>query len=108
MTALPLTSLVTLFVLILLSLTAFNVGRARGRYGVKAPAVSGHEMFERAFRVQMNTLEGVVLMLPALWLRYGWISLSLMSCHMMRVISSPSISTTVPATLIFCMWFNLG
>jgi glutathione S-transferase len=27
-------------------------------------------MFERAFRVQMNTLEGVVLMLPALWL-YG-------------------------------------
>jgi glutathione S-transferase len=44
------------------------VGRARGRYGVKAPAVSGHEMFERAFRVQMNTLEGVVLMLPALWL----------------------------------------
>jgi glutathione S-transferase len=68
MTSLPLTSLVTLFVLILLSLTAFNVGRARGRYGVKAPAVTGHEMFERAFRVQMNTLEGVVLMLPALWL----------------------------------------
>jgi glutathione S-transferase len=68
MTSLPLTSLVTLLVLILLSLTAFNVGRARGRYGVKAPAVTGHEMFERAFRVQMNTLEGVVLMLPALWL----------------------------------------
>jgi glutathione S-transferase len=68
MTSLPLTSLVTLLVLILLSLTAFNVGRARGRYGVKAPAVTGHELFERAFRVQMNTLEGVVLMLPALWL----------------------------------------
>jgi glutathione S-transferase len=70
MTALPLTSLATLLILILLSFTAFNVGRARGRYGVKAPAVTGHEMFERAFRVQMNTLEGVVLMLPALWL-YG-------------------------------------
>ncbi len=68
MTSLPLTSLVTLLVLILLSLTAFNVGRARGRYGVKAPAVTGHELFERAFRVQMNTLEGVVLMFPALWL----------------------------------------
>ena len=68
MTSLPLTSLVTLLVLILLSLTAFNVGRARGRYGVKAPAVTGHELFERAFRVQMNTLEGGVLMLPALWL----------------------------------------
>ena len=42
------------------------VGRARGRYGVKAPAVSGHEMFERAWRVQMNTLELMVAFLPAL------------------------------------------
>ena len=33
-----------------------QVGRARGRYGVKAPAVSGHEGFERIYRVQMNTL----------------------------------------------------
>lgn len=42
------------------------VGRARDRYGVKAPAVSGHEMFDRAFRVQMNTLEQLVCFLPAL------------------------------------------
>jgi glutathione S-transferase len=42
------------------------VGRARGTYGVKAPAVSGHEMFERAYRVQMNTLELMVAFLPAL------------------------------------------
>ena len=42
------------------------VGRARGRYGVRAPAVSGHEMFERAYRVQMNTLELMVAFLPAL------------------------------------------
>lgn len=42
------------------------VGNARGRYGVKAPAVSGHEMFERAYRVQMNTLELIVAFLPAL------------------------------------------
>src|SRR6218665_1093050 len=33
--------------------------------------------------------------------RYGWMSLSLMACQMMRVISSPSSSTTVPSTLIF-------
>jgi uncharacterized MAPEG superfamily protein len=44
------------------------VGRARGKYGVKAPAVSGHEMFERAYRVQMNTLELMVAFLPALFI----------------------------------------
>lgn len=44
------------------------VGRARGRYGVKAPAVTGHEVFERYYRVQMNTLELLVALLPALWL----------------------------------------
>jgi hypothetical protein len=42
-------------------------GRARGRYGVKAPAVTGHEGFERAYRVQMNTLELLVALLPALY-----------------------------------------
>ena len=44
------------------------VGRARGRYGVKAPATSGHEGFERAYRVQMNTLELMVAFLPALFI----------------------------------------
>ncbi|MEZ5592086.1 MAG: MAPEG family protein [Gammaproteobacteria bacterium] len=42
------------------------VGKARGEYGVKAPATSGHEMFDRAFRVHMNTLELLVGFLPAL------------------------------------------
>ena len=44
------------------------VGRARGKYGVKAPAVSGNEMFERYYRVQMNTLELLVVFVPGLWL----------------------------------------
>ena len=44
------------------------VGRARVKYGVKAPAVIGHEMFERTWRVQMNTLEQLVAFLPALLL----------------------------------------
>ena len=43
------------------------VGRARGRYSVKAPAVTGHEGFERAYRVQMNTLELMVALLPSLF-----------------------------------------
>lgn len=41
------------------------VGQARGRYGVKAPAVTGHESFERIHRVQMNTLEQLAAFLPA-------------------------------------------
>ena len=42
------------------------VGRARARHGVKPPATSGHDLFERAFRVHMNTLEQLVGFLPAL------------------------------------------
>lgn len=44
------------------------VGQARGKYGVKAPAVTGAEMFERAYRVQMNTLEVMVCLLPAMYI----------------------------------------
>ena len=43
-------------------------GMARAKGGVQAPAVSGDEMFERAFRVQMNTLEQLAVTLPALWI----------------------------------------
>jgi len=48
------------------------VGRARDVYGVKAPATSGHEMFERYFRVQMNTLELLIVFVPALWMAAGY------------------------------------
>ena len=74
MTSLPLASVVTLLVILLMFFTALNVGRARHRYGIKAPAVTGHEMFERAFRVQMNTLENTALLLPALWLYAAFIN----------------------------------
>ena len=74
MTAFPLTSLITLLICILMLVTGFNVGRARGRYGIKAPAVTGHEMFERAYRIQMNTLENAALLLPALWVSAGFVS----------------------------------
>ena len=45
---------------------AFLVGRARDRYGVKAPATTGHEVFERYFRVQQNTLETLVAFIPGI------------------------------------------
>lgn len=44
------------------------VGRARGQYRVAAPAVSGHPVFERYFRVHQNTLEQLMAFVPAMWL----------------------------------------
>ena len=44
------------------------VGRARGKYGVKAPATTGHEVFERWFRVHYNTMELLVVFVPSIWL----------------------------------------
>jgi uncharacterized MAPEG superfamily protein len=61
-------ALVTLLTVLLQFATMWAVGRARERYEVKAPAVSGHPGFERALRVQMNTLEGTMMFLPVLWL----------------------------------------
>jgi len=54
--------------------TLWATGHARGKYGIQAPAISGHAAFERAWRVQMNTLEATVIFLPTLWLavQYGY------------------------------------
>jgi glutathione S-transferase len=46
----------------------FKVGGARGRFGVKAPAITGNDIFERHFRVQQNTLELLVALIPGLYL----------------------------------------
>jgi uncharacterized membrane protein YecN with MAPEG domain len=60
-------------VLALLEFFAFAllVARARTRYHVEAPAVTGNEMFERYFRAHMNTLEQLTIFVPALFL-FGW------------------------------------
>jgi uncharacterized MAPEG superfamily protein len=67
-------ALVVLLAVLLQFGTMFVVGHARGKYGIKAPATSGHPVFERAYRVQANTLEAVVMFLPTLWLavHYGF------------------------------------
>jgi len=46
----------------------FLTGRARANTGVKAPAITGHEDFERMYRVQVNSLEMLVAFLPALFI----------------------------------------
>lgn len=61
-------ALVTLATSLLLFVCAAYVGRCRVRFSIRAPAVSGHEQFEIAYRIQMNTIENIVLFLPALWI----------------------------------------
>jgi uncharacterized membrane protein YecN with MAPEG domain len=60
--------LIALLAILQLFVFSMLVGRARGRYGVKAPAMTGHDVFERTHRVHMNSLELIVVFLPALYL----------------------------------------
>jgi uncharacterized membrane protein YecN with MAPEG domain len=60
--------LVTVLALLQFLYFGILVSRARTRYGVKAPAVSGDATFERYYRVQVNTLELLVIFLPAMWM----------------------------------------
>ncbi len=50
------------------------VARARGRYNVPAPATTGNEVFERYFRVQMNTLEQLIIFIPSIWIFAHYVS----------------------------------
>ncbi len=64
-------SLVNLLVVIALFQYVFfatRVGNARVTYGIKAPATAGNPVFERYYRVQMNTLELLILLIPAVWM----------------------------------------
>jgi len=60
-------------VLLIVALAAAQVfilgllaGRARGQYGVPAPAMSGHPIFERWTRVHQNSIEQLVVFTPLL------------------------------------------
>ncbi len=64
----PLSGLVTLLCLFVLFWVTAMVGVARGKHGVKVPEMTGPEPFVWAVRVHLNTIEGLILFLPALWL----------------------------------------
>ena len=68
-----LVALITLLALVQYFVFGFQVGQMRAKHGVKAPAISGHPEFERMFRVQQNTMEQLVMFIPALWIcaQYG-------------------------------------
>ena len=63
-------------VLLLLQYMVFTmlVGRARVRSRIDAPATTGDPMLERYSRVQANTLERLVSVIPAMWLFAIYIS----------------------------------
>ncbi|MEG3918800.1 MAPEG family protein [Microcoleus sp. T3_A4] len=67
-------SLITVSALILYFVVTINVGRARFKYKVSPPQMTGNQDFERVVRVQQNTLEQMILFLPSLWLFSQFIS----------------------------------
>jgi len=69
-----LVAIVTVLALIEYIVLGFQVGQARGTYGVEAPAITGHPIFERRFRVHQNTLEQMPVFLPGLWLFAYYVS----------------------------------
>ena len=68
MMAHTLVAIVSLVALLLYIVMGFRVGQSRAKFGVQAPAIHGHEDFERVFRVQANTLEWLPIFLTSLWL----------------------------------------
>jgi glutathione S-transferase len=63
-----LVALVTMLALLLYVVMLMRTGDARRRYKVEAPATTGNLDFERVFRIQANTLENLIVFLPALWI----------------------------------------
>lgn len=58
-------------IIIMLSLIEYMifggyVGWARAKFGIKAPATTGHAVFERYYRVHINTLENLIIFIPSI------------------------------------------
>ena len=47
---------------------SIQVGQQRAKHGINAPAMSGHQDFDRMFRIHQNTIEQLVIFIPAMWL----------------------------------------
>lgn len=60
-------TIVTMLALIELAVFSLLVGNARTKYGIKAPATTGNETFERFYRVHYNTIEQLLLFIPGIW-----------------------------------------
>jgi glutathione S-transferase len=63
-----LSAAVTILAILFFVWTFLRVGQMRSKHDVKAPTMTGPLEFESAVRVQMNTLEQMIIFLPLLWL----------------------------------------
>jgi uncharacterized membrane protein YecN with MAPEG domain len=63
-----LVAIVTLLSLLVYIWMILRIPGARRRTGIDAPAMTGDPELERHIRVQANTVEWLVIYLPALWL----------------------------------------
>ncbi len=62
------TAVVSLLALLVYCWMGIQVGGARRKCGINAPAMTGDPQLERAVRVQSNTLEWLPIFLVGLWL----------------------------------------
>ncbi len=69
-----LTAIVIALALIEYCVFTILCGRARVRCGVVAPATSGDPVFERYFRTQQNTVEQLIIFVPAMLLFGHYVS----------------------------------
>ena len=58
-------SLIVLLALLQYVWFTMRVGISRGKYKVDAPSCEGDENWERLFRVQQNTMEQLIVFIPA-------------------------------------------
>ncbi len=101
-----LVTIVIALALIEYSVFGMLVGKARGKYGIDAPAITGNPIFERYYRVHQNTLEnsGALYsgndhvspsMSVPMWLP-GWVSSSSLDVFcisgLMSLILNPAVS----------------
>jgi glutathione S-transferase len=68
------TSFVTILVSAYYLGVGLLVGKARQKFGISAPLMTGAPEVERALRVQANAVEFAPIVFPALWLAAYWTS----------------------------------
>ena len=61
-------AIVTALALLQTFVFAFQVGQARVKHSVDAPATSGDDEFDRVFRIHQNTIEQMIIFVPSLWM----------------------------------------
>ncbi len=66
--AYPLTGLVTLICVFIFFWMGMKTAQSRGKHETPAPAMQGPDELMRVIRVHGNTIEGLIMFFPALWL----------------------------------------